>query len=194
MLKVGITGGIGSGKSMVTKIFEILGAPVLDADQFAKDLMNNNEAVKNQLMDTFGACIYNNNVLDRKRLSAMVFNNKALLEKLNNIVHPAVKKYGAAWMESQDAPYVLKEAALFFESGSNTDMDYIIGVSAPEHLRLQRAMARDGADEASIRSRMAHQMPEEEKMKLCDFIIYNDEAHSLIEQVLHLHQTFIKEK
>lgn len=194
MLKVGITGGIGSGKSIVTKIFSILGIPILDADQFAKDLMTNNEAVKSQLMDTFGACIYNNNTLDRKRLSAMVFNNKALLEKLNNIVHPAVKKYGLAWMEAQNAPYVVKEAALFFESGSNADMDYMIGIAAPEALRLQRAMARDGADEANIRSRMSNQMPEEEKMKLCDFIIHNDEEHSLIEQVLHLHQIFIKEK
>lgn len=191
MLKIGITGGIGSGKSVVTKIFKILGIPVLDADQFAKDLMQNNESVKMQLTQTFGACIFEDGLLDRKRLSAMVFNNKSLLEKLNNIVHPAVKKYGLAWMESQESPYVIKEAALFFESGSCKDMDVMIGVSAPFELRLKRAVQRDHVSEEEIQKRMAAQMNEEEKMKKCDFIIYNNEQQSLIEQVLHLHNKFL---
>ncbi len=194
MLKIGITGGIGSGKSVVTKIFEVLGIPTLDADQFAKDLMQNNNEVKEQLINTFGACIFTDNQLDRKRLSAMVFNNKSLLEKLNNIVHPAVKKYGMEWMEAQNAPYIVKEAALFFESGSYKDMDIMIGIAAPYELRLQRAMQRDNADEETIKKRMASQMNEEEKMTKCDYIIYNDEKHSLIEQTVLLHQQFSKKK
>lgn len=191
MFKVGITGGIGSGKSVVTKIFGVLNIPVLDADAFAKELMQNNSEVREQLVNAFGACIFNDGRLDRARLSAMVFNNRSLLEKLNNIVHPAVKRYGTEWMEQQDAPYVVKEAALFFETRSDRDMDVMIGVSAPEASRLERAMERDKADETVIRKRMAAQMDEAEKMRRCDHVIHNDGSRSLIEQVLHLHYKFL---
>lgn len=191
MFKVGITGGIGSGKSMVTKIFEVLHIPTLDADKFARELMQERPEVRAQLVNTFGACIFNDGGLDRERLSAMVFNNRALLEKLNNIVHPAVKRYGTEWMEAQDAPYVVKEAALFFETGSHADMDVMVGVAAPEAIRLERAMQRDNADETAIRKRMAAQMDEAEKMQRCDHVIDNDGTRSLIEQVLHLHRRFL---
>lgn len=193
MLKIGITGGIGSGKSVVTRIFKTLGIPALDADSFAKDLMAYNPEVREQLITAFGACIFKDGHLDRGALSKMVFNDKALLEQLNGIVHPAVRKYGHQWMEAQKSAYVVKEAALFFESGSDKDMDIMIGVSAPESLRLERAMQRDGANEADIRKRMSSQMDEAEKMQRCDHIIFNDGQHSLIEQVVHLHQIFLKQ-
>lgn len=193
MLKIGITGGIGSGKSVVTRIFKILGIPVLDADSFAKDLMANNAEVREQLTAVFGASIFKAGQLDRQALSKMVFNDKAMLARLNGIVHPAVKKYGHQWMEAQNAPYVVKEAALFFESGSDKDMDIMVGVSAPESLRLARAMQRDHANEADIRKRMSNQMDEAEKMERCDHIIFNDEQHSLIQQVVHLHNLFLNQ-
>jgi Dephospho-CoA kinase len=123
----------------------------------------------------------------------MVFNDKAMLARLNGIVHPAVKKYGNQWMEAQNTAYVVKEAALFFESGSDQDMDIMVGVSAPESLRLTRAMQRDNANEADIRKRMSNQMDEAEKMERCDYIIFNDEQHSLIQQVVHLHNLFLNQ-
>ncbi len=193
MLKVGITGGIGSGKSVVTRIFKTLGIPTLDADSFAKDLMAHNVEVREQLTANFGSSIFQYGHLDRQALSKIVFNDKAMLAQLNGIVHPAVKKYGNLWMEAQNAAYVVKEAALFFESGSDKDMDIIIGVSAPENLRLARAMQRDNATEADVRKRMSNQMDEAEKMLHCDYIIFNDEQHSIIEQVVHLHQLFLKQ-
>lgn len=193
MLKIGITGGIGSGKSVVTRIFKTLGIPTLDADSFAKELMESNPEVRQQLTEAFGTSIFKEGKLDRAALSKLVFNDKTLLEKLNGIVHPAVKKYGNLWMESQNSAYVVKEAALFFESGSAKDMDIMIGVAAPEVLRLKRAMDRDKGSEADVRKRMNSQMEESEKMSLCNYIIYNDEAHSLIEQVLHLHKLFINQ-
>ncbi|OJV55264.1 MAG: dephospho-CoA kinase [Bacteroidetes bacterium 43-16] len=193
MLKIGITGGIGSGKSVVTRIFKTLGIPTLDADSFAKELMESNPEVREQLTEAFGASIFKEGKLDRAALSKLVFNDKALLEKLNGIVHPAVKKYGNLWMEQQSSAYVVKEAALFFESGSAKDMDIMIGVSAPEALRLKRAMDRDNSGEADVRKRMSNQMDEAEKMSRCDYIVYNDEQHSLIEQIVHLHKIFLKQ-
>ncbi|HRP89854.1 MAG TPA: dephospho-CoA kinase [Edaphocola sp.] len=192
MLKIGLTGGIGSGKSVVSRIFKTLGIPVLDADSFTKDLMNNNEALKSELIKNFGTEIYQNNKLNRTLLASIVFGFPEKLALLNSITHPIVRKHGAIWLENQNAPYVLKEAALFFESGSNVDMDYMIGVSAPFKLRLQRAMQRDQVSKEIILKRMAGQMDEDKKMKQCDFIIINDGKHSLIHQVIALHKKFLQ--
>ncbi|RQO32459.1 dephospho-CoA kinase [Taibaiella sp. KBW10] len=190
MLNIGITGGIGSGKSVVSQIFGVLGIPVLDADAFAKQLMAHNDDVKTALIAAFGSGMYEDGQLNRPYLAGIVFNDRAQLAILNSIVHPAVRKYGKQWMAAQQSPYVLKEAALFFESGSDADMDYMIGVQSPFDARLQRAMQRDHADETAIRKRMEQQMDETKKMSLCDFVIRNDESVSLIEQVLHLHKKF----
>lgn len=191
MLKIGITGGIGSGKSVVARIFKTLGIPVLDADAFAKKLMAENDKVRLDLIEAFGEEVFEAGQLNRPFLSQLVFNDPVHLNRLNGIVHPAVKQYGWQWMEEQDAPYVVKEAALFFESGSNVDMDYMVGIFSPVEQRLQRAMERDGASREAILKRMDKQMDEEEKMSRCDYVIYNDGSHSLIEQVLHLHQQFL---
>jgi|SRR5690606_14812426 len=187
MLKVGITGGIGSGKSWVARMFRILGIPVFNADDAAKYLMQSDARLKQDLMEAFGEDVYRNDRLDRSFLSSVVFNDTSKLAQLNALVHPAVRQYGREWFSIQQSAYAIKEAALFFESNSALEMNKMIGVAAPFEMRLQRAMQRDGVSEEEIRNRMNNQMDEAEKMKRCDFIIYNDESQSVIQQVLHLH-------
>lgn len=191
MLKVGITGGIGSGKSTVAKIFSSLNIPVLDADQAAKDLMENDPGLRSQIAKAFGSESYQNGRLNRPFLAKAVFNNPKQLALLNQLVHPVVIAYGNDWAGRQAAPYVLKEAALFFESGSYKDLDYMIGVSAPEALRIKRVQERNGLSVEEIKARMAGQMNEAEKMNRCDTVIINDGRHSLIEQVLKCHQMLL---
>lgn len=191
-LKIGITGGIGVGKSVVARIFKILGVPTYDADKEAKAIMYTNDQVRAALIDTFGKEVYHaDGSLDRAWLSARVFSNETELKKLNAIVHPAVIQAGEDWADAQTTAYSLKEAALLFESGSYKALDYCILVSSPEDVRIQRVMARDGVTEAEVRQRMSKQMPDAEKEALADFIIYNDDEHSLIEQVMQLHQQFL---
>lgn len=187
MLKAGITGGIGSGKSTVCQVFETLGIPVFYADDAAKHLMQNDEQIRQQIIALFGQEAYHNKELNRKYISKIVFNDKGKLAQLNAITHPAVIAFGEEWMKKQNSAYTLKEAALFFESGSNKNMDLMIGVSAPLHLRIQRTMKRDQISEAAVMERISKQMNEEEKMKSCDYIIINDDRTSVIQQVLDLH-------
>lgn len=191
MLKVGITGGIGSGKSIVTKLFAMLGVPVYNADDAAKSLMNTDLFIKAELIKTFGEETYTNGLLNRPVLAAKVFNNPEQLKLLNSIVHPIVINDAFVWMNSQLYPIVIKEAAIFFESGSNRNMDYMIGVYAPKKLRLERVIKRDNSNSEAVLDRMNRQMDEEEKMKLCDFVLYNDEQQLLVPQVLKLHQQLL---
>ncbi len=188
MLKIGITGGIGSGKSTVARIFQVLGIPVYDADTRAKQLMNEDTALKESIAAAFGSDVYEDGRLNRSRLAAMVFNDEARLAQLNAIVHPATIKDAARWMEQQQAPYALKEAALIFESGSQQGLDYVIGVFAPAALRLQRAMQRDGSTKEQVLARMSKQVSDSIKMRLCDFTIINDEQQLIIPQVLAIHE------
>ena len=191
MLKVGLTGGIGSGKSLVAELFKLLGIPVLHADEIAKYLMEHDEGLKQGISHAFGQQVYENGRLNRPFLASLVFGDATKLETLNRLVHPATIAYSGKWAAQQDTPYIIKEAAIFFESGSYKDMDKMIGVYAPYEVRLQRAMKRDKATEEEIRKRMDRQMNEEEKMSRCDYIIRNDESVSLIEQVLELHQKLL---
>ncbi|WP_118975334.1 dephospho-CoA kinase [Taibaiella koreensis] len=186
MLKVGLTGGIGSGKSLVAELFSLLGVPVLHADDTAKYLMEHDARLRQEISRVFGEEAYQNGRLNRPFLASMVFGNEEKLRQLNGLVHPATIAYSNAWAQKQQAPYVLKEAAIFFESGSDKEMDKMIGVYAPYSLRLQRAMQRDNAGEEAIKARMDKQMNEEEKMSRCDHIIRNDGTLSVIEQVLAL--------
>jgi len=190
-LKIGITSGIGSGKSTVSRIFETLGVPVYYADDVAKELMHNNEDLKKRLIQAFGEETYLDGKLNRKFLSAAVFNNDEKLQLLNSIVHPIVIAEGEKWMQAQTAPYAIKEAALFFESGSATDLDYMIGVYAPETLRIHRVMKRDNITREAVLARMEKQINETVKMRLCDFVVVNDEQQMVIPQVLELHQRFL---
>lgn len=191
MLKVGITGGIGSGKSLVAEMFKTLGIPVLHADAAAKFLMNADEALKAAIVDLFGEEVYQNGRLNRPFLSSVIFNDKDKLEALNAVVHPATIAYGKKWFENQHSSYAIKEAAIFYESGTYVEMDIMIGVYAPIEIRLKRAMERDAVAESDIRKRMENQMDETEKMSRCDYIILNDGTKSIIQQVLELHQKLI---
>jgi len=193
MLRIGLTGGIGSGKSTIARIFEVLGIPVYDADSASKRLMQEDGKLIQQIQSSFGESSYNNGILDPKYLALQVFNDPNKLELLNSFVHPATINDAKEWMEKQDASYVIKEAALIFESGSDKDLDFVIGVSAPSELRLTRTMERDNISEAEVRSRMDKQMNEEEKLRLCKYVIVNDEQQLLIPQVLELHEIFLKQ-
>lgn len=191
-LRIGLTGGIGSGKSTVAKVFEVLGVPVYYADEAAKRMMNEDEPLKQQIIEHFGKSAYKNNLLDRAYIAGQVFNSKEKLELLNSLVHPATIRDAKHWMQQQTAPYAIKEAALIFESGSQDQLDYVIGVSAPAPLRILRAMKRDGSTREQVLARMSKQIQEVIKMRLCDFIIYNDEQQAVIPQVLALHEHICK--
>lgn len=191
MIKVGITGGIGSGKSTVARIFTVLGIPVYYADEVAKRLMNEHPLIRQQLIQHFGEETYSGNQLNRSYLAKQVFNNEEKLRLLNSIVHPVTIAEGEEWMRNQTTPYAIKEAALFFESGSQSDLDYMIGVSAPMHLRIKRVMDRDGITREDVQRRMLNQISDEIKMKLCDFVIVNDEQQLIVPQVLSLHEKFL---
>lgn len=190
-LKVGITGGIGSGKSTVAKMFQLLGVPLYNADEAAKKLMNESPVIREKLLDAFGENTYNDKGLNRAWLADQVFANPEKLQLLNSIVHPVVIQYGKDWMAAQKGPMAIKEAAIFFESGSAAGLDYIIGVYAPEELRIQRVIKRDHISRQEVQSRMARQINEEVKMKLCDFLILNDDSRLVIPQVTALHQHLI---
>jgi dephospho-CoA kinase len=193
-LKVGITGGIGSGKSTVCKIFALLGVPVYDADSQAKRLMIEDEVLVAQIKAEFGEQSYaKNGELNREYLSREVFNNSLKLESLNRLVHPRVGLDSERWLnENANAPYTIKEAALLFEAGSYRKLDKIIVVVAPEAIRVSRVVNRDKSrTQADVLKIMGNQMPEEEKISRADFVINNDENELLIPQVLKLHERFI---
>jgi dephospho-CoA kinase len=193
MLKIGLTGGIGSGKTTVANVFEVLNIPVYYADEAAKELMHTNELLKQQLILHFGKETYfDNGQLNRKHLSSIVFSNKEKLELLNSLVHPATIADAKEWVDKQQSPYVIKEAALLFESGTSEGLDYIIGVTAPNALRIKRVMDRDGVTAEEVKRRMAHQVDEALKMKLCDFVLHNNEQELLLPQVVTLHNELIK--
>lgn len=192
VLKIGLTGGIGSGKTTVAKIFELLGVPVYYADEASKRLYHTNKELKAGLKKHFGDDVYTNDELNRSKLAAIVFNDAEKLELLNTLVHPLTIKDATEWMQQQTVPYIIKEAALLFEAGSARDLDHIIGVSAPKPLRIKRVMERDGISREDVLSRMQRQMDEETKMLLCDFIIKNDEQELVIPQVMALHEKFLE--
>lgn len=188
MLKIGITGGIGSGKSTVCKVFSLLGIPVYYADDAAKEIMHTDALLKASIKEHFGEDMYDENgQLQRAALGKIVFNDKDKLELLNSLVHPATIRHSEEWADRQQAPYIIKEAALLFESGSFAYLDRIIGVTAPQPLRILRVMKRDNVSREDVLARMYKQIEEPIKMKLCDDVIHNDEQQMVIPQVLALH-------
>ena len=191
-LRIGLTGGIGSGKSTVARIFEVLGIPVYYADVEAKRMMNEDEMLKGQIIQHFGKEVYQNGLLDNKYLGKIVFDNREKLDLLNSLVHPATIRDSERWMQQQTTPYAVKEAALIFESDSQQHLDYVIGVSAPEPLRIHRTMQRDQISREAVLARMGKQIQEAIKMRLSDFVIYNDEQQLVIPQVLALHEKLVK--
>ena len=192
MFSVGITGGIGSGKSTVCGIFSRLGIPVFNADQESKNLLDSDPALRKLIRQNFGKSIYKaSGAVDRKKLAAIVFADPARLNLLNSLVHPAVKRRFSAWVSEQtNVPYVIKEAAILFESGSWKDVDHVVTVLSPRELRISRVMQRDGIARSLVEERMSHQMSEEEKVKRSGSVIYNDEKKMVLPQVLKLHREF----
>jgi dephospho-CoA kinase len=188
VLSVGLTGGIGSGKTTVAHVFETLGIPVYYADTEAKRIMNEDAELKEAIIKNFGSASYKKGELDRAYLSQIVFNDSYKLDVLNSLVHPATIRDADLWMKNQNSPYVIKEAALLFESGAAGHLDYVIGVYAPSEMRIKRVMQRDGVSREEILKRIKSQMDENIKMKLCDFVITNDESELVVSQVLKIHE------
>lgn len=186
VLKIGLTGGIGSGKSTVAKIFELLEVPVYYADAASKRLYHTDKELMASMKKHFGEDVYTDDQLDRARLAAIVFNDPQKLELLNSLVHPPTIRDAEEWMLAQTAPYIIKEAALLFESGSVAGLDYVIGVQAPLHLRIKRVMDRDGVSREEVLGRMKRQIDEDIKMRLCDWVVTNDEQQLVLPQVLEL--------
>lgn len=194
MLKVGITGGIGSGKSVICQVFSTLGIPVFNADKAARFLMENDPSLVLSISRLLGAEVYRDGRLDRARVSSIIFSKPHLLEQLNALVHPATIRYSRQWLSQQSAPYAIKEAAIFFETGSYTEMDVMVGVYAPEELRIQRAMRRGHLGREQVLAIVSKQMNEVEKMKRCNYVIANDEDTAVLPQVLALHQELSQAK
>ena len=175
---------------LLPKYFETLGIPVYYADDAAKKLMTADAELRKAIIKNFGEAAYVNDEPDRKYLAAIVFNNNEKLELLNSLTHPATIRDATEWMNKQTSAYIIKEAALLFESGAYKKLDYVIGVYAPLPLRIKRVMARDNSTEEEIMKRINRQMNEEEKMKRCDFVITNDEEQLVIPQALALDKKF----
>ncbi len=191
MIKVGITGGIGSGKTTVCAIFERLGVPVYYSDKRAKDLMQEDKQLVLQIRNLLGESAYNEDKsLNRVFIAEQVFGNESKLLTLNELVHPAVKKDYESWasiLENKGYPYCIKEAALLVESGSYKDLDKLIVVTAPVEDRISRVIARDGTTAEQVKKRIDAQLPDEQKLKLADYVIINDKATDLVPQVTKIH-------
>ncbi len=192
MFTVGVTGGIGSGKSTVCRIFGVLGIPVFSSDGEGKRLLDEDAGVRALVAAAFGAELYTRGRLDRKALAARVFNDAGALARLNAIVHPAVRQAFATWAGMQRAPYVINEAALLVETGAYRQLDHLIVVTAPEEERVRRVMARDGSDADQVRSRMRHQADDPQRAQAADTIIGNDGSTPLIPQVLAAHRKLLQ--
>jgi len=187
MIKVGITGGIGSGKSTACKIFRTLGIPVFEADNVARQIMNSDDEIRIHLNKLFGAAVYlPDHTLNRKLLASIVFNNPSLLAQLNEIVHPVVKNAFDEWCETQESPYILHEAAILFESGFYKMMDKTITVVTDEEERIQRVTKRDGTTPEMVRQRIQNQWTDRQRMNLADFVINNNENELMIPQIIDI--------
>jgi dephospho-CoA kinase len=181
---IGLTGGIGSGKSVVAKIFATLGIPVFNADETAKMMMQSNPEMKAKLIEQFGSSIYNASGLQKEKLADIVFNDPFQLQLLNAIVHPVTIQAAKDWAAKQTSPYVIKEAALIFESGAADGLFKVIGVTAPLSLRIHRVMQRDGITKEQVDARMRNQISDTIKMRLCDYVVENNNQQMVIPQVL----------
>ncbi|HSH65105.1 MAG TPA: dephospho-CoA kinase [Bacteroidia bacterium] len=192
MLKIGITGGIGSGKTTVCKIFELLDVPVYYADDASKELLLHDPFIKSKILTVFGEGVLGEDqFISRKKMAERVFENEKELNKLNEIMHPAVAKHFDNWLKKQEAfPYILKEAAIMFESNAYLQVDKVITVTAPVDIRVKRVMKRDGTKKEDILKRMNAQLSDEEKVKRSQFVIVNDNQKLVIPQVLALHSVF----
>lgn len=192
MIKVAVTGGIGSGKSVVCKIFEKIGIPVFNADFEAKKLINTSRTIHDKLVSLFGAAIYQSNGdIHRKKMADLIFNDNFALQKVNEIVHPEVRKRFVEWAKEQNSPYIIQEAAIIFESKQTQSFDKIITVTAPLELKIERVIKRDQVSKEEVYKRMQSQLPDEIKIAKSDFVIMNDEVEMIIPQIIEIHKNLI---
>jgi dephospho-CoA kinase len=189
---VGLTGGIGSGKTTVAKEFEKLGVPIYIADDEAKKLMNRSKVIRRKLIAIFGKDAYKKDKLNRPYLAKIIFNDQSLLQKMNAIVHPKVASHFKKWLKKQDAPYVIKEVAILFENGSYKQCDYIITVTATIETRIARLLKRDETTVSKIEAIMKNQWQDEDKIALSQFVIQNDILENTVIQVQKTHNQLLK--
>lgn len=188
MLRIGLTGGIGSGKSYISDIFRHLGVKVFNSDDIAKGILDNNSEVRLKLSNLFGEGIYIDGKFNRQDAAKRVFTDGKLLNKMNAIVHPEVLSNFNSWADSHSVlPYVLKEAAIIFESGADKLLDAVINISAPEEMRVRRVMIRDDVSRNEVMARMGHQWSEKKRIGMADFVLVNDEESMLIPQIIDIH-------
>lgn len=193
MYRVGLTGGIGSGKTLISSIFEKLRVPVYYADAAARKLMNSDAGLRDGIVNLFGMQAYNEDGLNRLYLADVVFGDPEMLARLNMLVHPAVRQDFNRWTAEQSgSPYVIEEAAILFESGAGKEMDLSVLVYAPQELRIRRVMLRDGLDREAVLRRMSHQLSEEDLIQLADHVLINDGKEMLLPQVIELHKMILK--
>ncbi|HYQ57547.1 MAG TPA: dephospho-CoA kinase [Draconibacterium sp.] len=186
-LKIGITGGIGSGKSVICQVFELLGAPVFEADSWAKKLVNTHPIIRTGLIDWYGPDIYApNGTIDRKKLAGIIFTDDIEMEKVNGLIHPVVRQEFMMWANEQDSPYVIHEAAILFESGFYKMMDYTILITAPENMRINRVTRRDGSNTEAVKERMSKQWNDKQKRELASLEIRNDNKSILIPRIIKI--------
>lgn len=191
MLKIGLTGGIGTGKSIVAEVFKLLGIPVYVSDKEAKRLMIESDEIRTSLIDRFGIDVYTENkTLNRKYISGIIFNNPKALQDINAIVHPAVRNDFEYWSEKQQSPYVIQESAILFDTGLYKNFDKIICVTADEELRIKRVMDRDGVDANAVKERMKSQLAESVKIEKSDFVIYNN-SDLILPQIIEIHKELL---
>jgi dephospho-CoA kinase len=193
MLRIGLTGGIGSGKSTVARVFAVLGVPLFDADRAGRQLLNDDPAARAAVIEAFGDALYASGSLDRRALAAIVFTDPEKLARLNAIVHPAVRVRFASWAAEQQAPYVMMESAILAETGGHHAFDRIVLVDAPEAVRLRRVMLRDAVGEEEVRARMARQGTDAQRAAIAHHIIRNDDTELVVPQVLRVHEALLGE-
>tara|TARA_R110002050_G_scaffold74772_5_gene160231 strand:+ start:44004 stop:44591 length:588 start_codon:yes stop_codon:yes gene_type:complete len=192
MIIAGLTGGIGSGKTTVAKAFKQLGIPVYIADEEAKKLMGRSKIIKRKLIQLFGADAYVNDALNKPFIANIIFNDKAYLQRMNAIIHPRVSKHFQKWVLKQETPYVIKEVAILFENEGYKQCDFVITVTAPEHLKIKRLLQRDSTTRSKIKAIMNNQWTDEEKVKRSHFVIENILLEKTKKQVLEVHKQILK--
>jgi dephospho-CoA kinase len=191
-LKLGVTGGIGSGKTSVCKVFTVLGIPVFSADRIAREIMDSDHYIIRKINSIVGKDLYSNGFLDRMSLASLIFNNNTLLEKVNSLVHPVVFEHFTGWVNYQNAPYVIMEAAILFESGASKLVDKVATIVAPEEERLSRVTQRSKLSRQQVLERMKNQMDDEARIKLSDYVIYNSESDMIIPTILEIHEDILE--
>ena len=191
VFKLGITGGIGSGKTSVCRVFNILGIPVFSADSEAREIMEKENGVIRRINSITGMDLYSGGSLNRKELATLIFNNHMLLEKVNSLVHPIVINHFLQWEKEQSSPYVIMEAAILFESGASKFVDKVAVIIAPLEERLERVILRSNLTKEQVLERTRNQMNDEERVKLSDYVISNSENDMIIPEILKIHKDII---